>query len=154
MGKNEQVTFTYRWTSMSTPILSLDWLKIYTAFNEARLSKPEFYSRSLPALLPVNAKRPPATEFYMILGVMEQLALNEQLRMPGKPADEIVRVATFDSLALESVPNLPSTYADEPEPAPVRQVRMTVPNGTVVEFESENPQDFALQLMRNSSEVR
>lgn len=99
MGKNEQVTFTYHWTSMPTPILTLDWLKIYTAFNEARLSKPEFYSRSLPALLPVNAKRPPATEFYMILGVMEQLALNEQLRMPGKPADEIVRVATFNSQA-------------------------------------------------------
>ena len=138
---------------MTTPILTLDWLKIYTAFNEAQLSKPEFYLNSLPALLPANAKRPPATDFYMILGVMEKLARHEQLRLPGKAGDDIVRVATFNSQALESVPNLPSTFGDEPEPAPVRQIRMTLPNGTVVEFESENPQEFALHLMRNT-EVR
>ena len=140
---------------MITTTLSLDWLGIYKAYAESGLNKQEFYSCRLSSLLPPSAKRPPAKEFYSTLRLLEQLAANKQLRFSDKQDDEIVRVATFSPQALESVPNLPTTYVDEPEEEPyVRSIRMTVPNGTILEFESTNPEQFALQLMHQSVEVK
>ena len=139
---------------MITTTLSLDWLGIYTAYAESGLNKQKFYSCHLSSLLPPNAKRPPAKEFYSTLRLLEQLAVNKQLRFSDKQDDEIVQVATFSPQALESVPNLPATYIDEPEEEPyVHSIRMTVPNGTILEFESTNPEQFALQLMHQSVEA-
>ena len=87
---------------------------------------------------------------------MEQLTQNGNLR-PAPPqfqSTEVVRVATFSPEALQSVPDLPPSFTEESEDVLSRQVRMTLPNGTRLVFESANPEQFALALMRSHAEAQ
>lgn len=143
-------------TTMHLSTSDLDWFKIFAAYNETGVTKPEFYTHHLPGLLPHKAKRPTATKFYSHFELMEQLTQNGNLR-PAPPqvqSTEVVRVATFSPEALQSVPDLPPSFTEESEDVLSRQVQMTLPNGTRLVFESSNPEQFALALMQSHAEVQ
>ena len=110
-----------------------------------RLSKREFYRQCLPTLIS-SRKRPPHGVFYSSLRLLENLAASGQLHNPaGSSSSEVVQVASFTSETLQVVPDFP--YLDEP--APSRTVRLSMPNGTHVEFESADPDRLIMDLFKH-----
>ena len=63
----------------------------------------------------------------------------------GSSSSEVVQVASFTSETLQVVPDFP--YLDEP--APSRTVRLSMPNGTHVEFESADPDRLIMDLFKH-----
>lgn len=128
----------------SSHTITLDWVEIWTAYLEAGLSKREFYRQCLPTLIS-SRKCPPLGVFYSSLRLLENLAASGQLHNPaGSSSSEVVQVASFTSETLQVVPDFP--YLDEP--APSRTVRLSMPNGTHVEFESADPERFVMDLLK------
>lgn len=129
----------------SSHTITLDWVEIWTAYLEAGLSKREFYRQCLPNLIS-SRKRPPLGVFYSSLRLLENLAASGQLHNPaGSSSSEVVQVASFTSETLQVVPDFP--YLDEP--APSRTVRLSMPNGTHVEFESADPDRLIMDLFKH-----
>lgn len=129
----------------SSHTIALDWVEIRTAYLEAGLSKREFYRQCLPTLIS-SRKRPPLGVFYSSLWFLENLAASGQLHNPaGSSSSEVVQVTSFTSETLQAVPDFP--YLDEP--APSRTVRLSMLNGTHVEFESADPERFVMDLLKH-----
>ena len=129
----------------SSHTITLDWVEIWTAYLEAGLRKREFYRQCLPTLIS-SRKRPPLGVFYSSLRLLENLAASGQLHnSAGSSSSEVVQIASFTSETLQAVPDFP--YLDEP--APSRTVRLSMPNGTHVEFESADPDRLIMDLFKH-----
>lgn len=84
--------------------------------------------------------------FYSSLWFLENLAASGQLHnSAGSSSSEVVQVTSFTSETLQAVPDFP--YLDEP--APSRTVRLSMLNGTHVEFESADPERFVMDLLKH-----
>lgn len=130
------------------------WCSIYESYRTSGLNVKAFYAQILPNLIP--APIPSLSTTYLWI---KRLSAARPL-----PTDAHAELSSCPVIKREIAPNVSLVTvapADLPE-APVppvatrsvatasRQVRVSLSNGTVVEFESDSPEAFVLQLLQNN----
>lgn len=148
------------------------WANLHAAFRESGLTKAEFHRTKLRQLLPSDEPLPTLRQMSYWFTHFENAAKNSVIDQPVSDdslpetdstedagvrtfdlGDE-VRIAEVDDDAVDAFMNSfkpAESYCREPR---LRKFRMTLPAGTVIEFESPDPDALALRMIMSSEAVR
>lgn len=148
------------------------WMVIYKAWKSSGLLRNRFYHERLQAFCSVTFPFPSRSTFFHYIN---QISAAQQAETPDQPKANEVKVSTTTSIKRPGVEvteladnlRLAKLSLDTIEEAEVRHiktvryppepqgrpVRLSLPNGAVLEFLSKNPEELALHIFTMSPGV-
>lgn len=132
-------------------MISPNWRKAYDAWKATDLTRVDFYNARIKTFFPADT--PCLATLYRKFRKIERLLHAAAAKLPAAPQAGTVTVAALPAAASRRIAtrvgrNIPVKRVSHPYAPVAREVRLTLPNGSLLEFRSESPELLAIGMMQ------
>lgn len=136
-------------------MISPNWRKAYDAWKATDLTRVDFYHARIKNFFP--EKTPCLGTLYSKFKEIERFLEAAAAERPTAPQSGTVAVVALPAvkprrIATKVGRSIPVNRVSQPFGRVAREVRLTLPNGSLLEFSSESPELLAIGMMQAAGE--